>query len=125
MLSLLFLLDLLSYCFCEFDCQALLVSGASDGLLVLWSADNSQDSRELVPKLSLKVCPLTLHFYNYFICWFISYYVDMFYGYGFFAKLFVVAHFFILYSSIWLFLRSCILKAFTCPSMINIFICAP
>ncbi|CAK9309854.1 unnamed protein product [Citrullus colocynthis] len=34
--------------------EALLVSGASDGLLVLWSADNSQDSRELVPKLSLK-----------------------------------------------------------------------
>ncbi|EXB61168.1 Copia protein [Morus notabilis] len=33
---------------------ALLVSGASDGLLVLWSADHSQDSRELVPKLSLK-----------------------------------------------------------------------
>lgn len=34
--------------------EALLVSGASDGLLVLWSADHSQDSRELVPKLSLK-----------------------------------------------------------------------
>lgn len=34
--------------------EALLVSGGSDGLLVLWSADHSQDSRELVPKLSLK-----------------------------------------------------------------------
>ncbi|KAF7818053.1 transcription initiation factor TFIID subunit 5 [Senna tora] len=34
--------------------EALLVSGASDGLLVLWSADHIQDSRELVPKLSLK-----------------------------------------------------------------------
>ncbi|KAG8644164.1 hypothetical protein MANES_11G105500v8 [Manihot esculenta] len=34
--------------------QALLVSGGSDGLLVLWSADHGQDSRELVPKLSLK-----------------------------------------------------------------------
>lgn len=35
--------------------QALLVSGGSDGLLVLWNADYGQDSRELVPKLSLKV----------------------------------------------------------------------
>ncbi|KAJ4843544.1 hypothetical protein Tsubulata_007960 [Turnera subulata] len=34
--------------------KALLVSGGSDGLLVLWSADHGQDSRELVPKLSLK-----------------------------------------------------------------------
>lgn len=34
--------------------EALLVSGASDGLLVLWSADHGQGSRELVPKLSLK-----------------------------------------------------------------------
>lgn len=34
--------------------EALLVSGGSDGLLVVWSADHSQDSRELVPKLSLK-----------------------------------------------------------------------
>ncbi|KAM7470155.1 hypothetical protein LguiA_008338 [Lonicera macranthoides] len=34
--------------------EALLVSGGSDGLLVLWNADNAQDSRELVPKLSLK-----------------------------------------------------------------------
>jgi WD40 repeat protein len=34
--------------------QALLVSGGSDGLLVLWSADHGADSRELVPKLSLK-----------------------------------------------------------------------
>ncbi|XVE78705.1 hypothetical protein DITRI_Ditri14bG0000100 [Diplodiscus trichospermus] len=34
--------------------EALLVSGASDGLLILWSADHGQDSRELVPKLSLK-----------------------------------------------------------------------
>ncbi|GMP39679.1 hypothetical protein CsSME_00010415 [Camellia sinensis var. sinensis] len=34
--------------------QALLVSGGSDGLLVLWSAPPGQDSRELVPKLSLK-----------------------------------------------------------------------
>lgn len=34
--------------------DGLLVSGASDGLLVLWSADHGQDSRELVPKLSLK-----------------------------------------------------------------------
>lgn len=35
--------------------QALLVSGASDGLLIIWSADHGHDSRELVPKLSLKV----------------------------------------------------------------------
>ncbi|KAK9128953.1 hypothetical protein Syun_017750 [Stephania yunnanensis] len=34
--------------------EALLVSGASDGLLIFWSADHIQDSRELVPKLSLK-----------------------------------------------------------------------
>ncbi|CAN0838957.1 TSET complex member tstF [Linum grandiflorum] len=34
--------------------EALLVSGGSDGLLVLWSADHVHDSRELVPKLSLK-----------------------------------------------------------------------
>ncbi|XP_077251027.1 transducin/WD40 repeat-like superfamily protein [Tasmannia lanceolata] len=34
--------------------EALLVSGASDGLLILWSADHAQDSHELVPKLSLK-----------------------------------------------------------------------
>ncbi|KAL3538413.1 hypothetical protein ACH5RR_001779 [Cinchona calisaya] len=34
--------------------EALLVSGGSDGLLVLWSADHGHDSRELVPKLSLK-----------------------------------------------------------------------
>lgn len=34
--------------------EALLVSGGSDGLLVLWNADHGQDSRELVPKLSLK-----------------------------------------------------------------------
>ncbi|TYH57605.1 hypothetical protein ES332_D08G101000v1 [Gossypium tomentosum] len=34
--------------------EALLVSGASDGLLILWSAGHGQDSRELVPKLSLK-----------------------------------------------------------------------
>ncbi|XP_043701265.1 uncharacterized protein LOC122651793 [Telopea speciosissima] len=34
--------------------EALLVSGGHDGLLVLWSADHGQDSRELVPKLSLK-----------------------------------------------------------------------
>ncbi|EOY32225.1 Transducin/WD40 repeat-like superfamily protein isoform 2 [Theobroma cacao] len=34
--------------------EALLASGASDGLLILWSADHGQDSRELVPKLSLK-----------------------------------------------------------------------
>ncbi|KAI8023990.1 TSET complex member tstF [Camellia lanceoleosa] len=34
--------------------EAFLVSGGSDGLLVLWSADHVQDSRELVPKLSLK-----------------------------------------------------------------------
>jgi WD40 repeat protein len=31
-----------------------LVSGGSDGLLVLWSADHIHDSRELVPKISLK-----------------------------------------------------------------------
>lgn len=31
------------------------MSGASDGLLILWSADHINDSRELVPKLSLKV----------------------------------------------------------------------
>ncbi|KAG0462661.1 hypothetical protein HPP92_021137 [Vanilla planifolia] len=34
--------------------EALLVSGASDGLLVIWSADHVHDSRELVPKLCLK-----------------------------------------------------------------------
>ncbi|KAJ8483537.1 hypothetical protein OPV22_016022 [Ensete ventricosum] len=34
--------------------EAFLVSGASDGLLILWSADHIHDSRELVPKLSLK-----------------------------------------------------------------------
>ncbi|KAL4564647.1 hypothetical protein LXL04_028714 [Taraxacum kok-saghyz] len=34
--------------------EALLVSGGSDGALVLWSADHGQDSRELVPKLSFK-----------------------------------------------------------------------
>ncbi|KAG9448062.1 hypothetical protein H6P81_014190 [Aristolochia fimbriata] len=34
--------------------EAVLVSGASDGLLVVWSADHAHDSRELVPKLSLK-----------------------------------------------------------------------
>ncbi|KAJ7973178.1 Transducin/WD40 repeat-like superfamily protein [Quillaja saponaria] len=34
--------------------EALLVSGASDGLLIIWSADHGQHSRELVPKLSLK-----------------------------------------------------------------------
>ncbi|KAG5624941.1 hypothetical protein H5410_010159 [Solanum commersonii] len=34
--------------------KSLLVSGGSDGLLVLWSADNALDSRELVPKLSSK-----------------------------------------------------------------------
>ncbi|KAL6517843.1 hypothetical protein OROMI_033544 [Orobanche minor] len=34
--------------------EVLLVSGGSDGLLVLWNADYGQDSRELVPKLSLK-----------------------------------------------------------------------
>ncbi|XP_058191748.1 uncharacterized protein LOC131308759 isoform X2 [Rhododendron vialii] len=34
--------------------EALLVSGGSDGLLVLWSADHSPDTRDLVPKLSLK-----------------------------------------------------------------------
>ncbi|XP_068665069.1 uncharacterized protein [Aristolochia californica] len=34
--------------------EALLISGASDGLLVVWSADHAHDSRELVPKLSLK-----------------------------------------------------------------------
>lgn len=50
-------LRLLTYCFSLFDLhyQALLVSGGSDGLLVLWNADYGQDSRELVPKLSLKV----------------------------------------------------------------------
>ncbi|KAL6209059.1 hypothetical protein ACLB2K_020002 [Fragaria x ananassa] len=34
--------------------EALLVSGGNDGLLVVWSADHAQDSRELVPKLSIK-----------------------------------------------------------------------
>ncbi|KAL3613219.1 hypothetical protein CASFOL_042910 [Castilleja foliolosa] len=34
--------------------EVLLVSGGSDGMLVLWNADYGQDSRELVPKLSLK-----------------------------------------------------------------------
>ncbi|MQL83767.1 hypothetical protein Taro_016271 [Colocasia esculenta] len=34
--------------------EALLVSGASDGLIIVWNADYTQDSRELVPKLSLK-----------------------------------------------------------------------
>ncbi|XP_062206368.1 uncharacterized protein LOC133908388 isoform X1 [Phragmites australis] len=31
-----------------------LVSGGNDGLLILWSADHIHDSRELVPKISLK-----------------------------------------------------------------------
>ncbi|GJN18199.1 hypothetical protein PR202_gb05338 [Eleusine coracana subsp. coracana] len=31
-----------------------LVSGGSDGLLILWSADHIHESRELVPKISLK-----------------------------------------------------------------------
>ncbi len=35
--------------------QVHLVSGGSDGLLILWSADHIHDSRELVPKISLKV----------------------------------------------------------------------
>ncbi|KAG6408640.1 hypothetical protein SASPL_131658 [Salvia splendens] len=34
--------------------QGLLVSGGTDGLLVLWNADCRQDLRELVPKLSVK-----------------------------------------------------------------------
>ncbi|KAK6159715.1 hypothetical protein DH2020_003096 [Rehmannia glutinosa] len=34
--------------------EVLLASGGSDGLLVLWNADYGQDSRDLVPKLSLK-----------------------------------------------------------------------
>ncbi|KAL8222859.1 hypothetical protein R6Q57_020258 [Mikania cordata] len=34
--------------------EALLASGGSDGLLVIWNADHGHDSRELVPKLSLK-----------------------------------------------------------------------
>ncbi|THU65057.1 hypothetical protein C4D60_Mb01t33120 [Musa balbisiana] len=34
--------------------EVFLVSGASDGLLIIWSADHVHDSRELVPKLSLK-----------------------------------------------------------------------
>ncbi|KAJ4900512.1 Transducin/WD40 repeat-like superfamily protein [Raphanus sativus] len=45
------------YCLMNFMAssgEALLVSGGSDGLLVLWSADHGNDSRELVPKLSLK-----------------------------------------------------------------------
>jgi WD40 repeat protein len=45
------------YCLMNFMAssgEALLVSGGSDGLLVLWSADHGADSRELVPKLSLK-----------------------------------------------------------------------
>ncbi|KAG5394378.1 hypothetical protein IGI04_024341 [Brassica rapa subsp. trilocularis] len=45
------------YCLMNFMAssgEALLVSGGSDGLLVLWSADHGSDSRELVPKLSLK-----------------------------------------------------------------------
>ncbi|XP_057500267.1 uncharacterized protein LOC130784415 [Actinidia eriantha] len=45
------------YCLMNFMAssgEALLVSGGSDGLLLLWSADHSPDSRELVPKLTLK-----------------------------------------------------------------------
>ncbi|GAB4829434.1 hypothetical protein Ancab_019105 [Ancistrocladus abbreviatus] len=34
--------------------EALLVSGGSDGLLILWSADHGPDSGDFVPKLSLK-----------------------------------------------------------------------
>ncbi|KAJ8499509.1 hypothetical protein OPV22_010061 [Ensete ventricosum] len=34
--------------------EVFLVSGASDGLLIIWSADHIHDSSELVPKLSLK-----------------------------------------------------------------------
>lgn len=45
--------------------QSLLVSGGSDGLLVLWSADNALDSRELVPKLSLKVSSYSFSFYPF------------------------------------------------------------
>ncbi|GAB2287720.1 hypothetical protein Dimus_022082 [Dionaea muscipula] len=34
--------------------EALLVSGGTDGLLIIWSADHGPDSGEFVPKLSLK-----------------------------------------------------------------------
>lgn len=43
------------FCCLFWPYQQFLVSGASDGLLILWSADHINDSRELVPKLSLKV----------------------------------------------------------------------
>lgn len=58
---------LVTYCLSLFDVlyQALLVSGGSDGLLVLWNADYGQDSRELVPKLSLKV---TVFIFTQYIC---------------------------------------------------------
>ncbi|CAN7024243.1 unnamed protein product [Brassica oleracea var. botrytis] len=45
------------YCLMNFMAssgEALLVSGGSDGLLILWNADQGTDSRDLVPKLSLK-----------------------------------------------------------------------
>ncbi|RID43718.1 hypothetical protein BRARA_I00563 [Brassica rapa] len=45
------------YCLMNFMAssgEALLVSGGSDGLLILWNADHGTDSRDLVPKLSLK-----------------------------------------------------------------------
>lgn len=58
------LLCLLCGLSCNFSLhfQAFLVSGASDGLLILWSADHIHDSRELVPKLSLKVTRLLFLF---------------------------------------------------------------
>jgi len=38
----------------------MLVSGGSDGLLIIWSAEHGHDSRDFAPKYSLKVlntCP--------------------------------------------------------------------
>lgn len=45
--------------------QVHLVSGGSDGLLVLWSADHIHDSRELVPKISLKVSFLNIYLFMF------------------------------------------------------------
>jgi len=45
--------------------QVHLVSGGSDGLLILWSADHIHDSRELVPKISMKVLSYRLSITDY------------------------------------------------------------
>lgn len=64
-LHLCYICDFLLIPLFDLHYQALLVSGGSDGLLVLWNADYGQDSRELVPKLSLKV--IAFIFTQYFL----------------------------------------------------------